>query len=48
MEILIKNRYKLISTLSEGLVSTVWLAVDKHSIKKTETNVIVKTIQKKS
>ncbi|MBP5426425.1 MAG: diguanylate cyclase [Clostridiales bacterium] len=46
MGILIKNRYKLINTLSEGLVSTVWLASDKQIIRKKETEVIVKTIKK--
>lgn len=48
MGILIKNRYKLVNTLSEGLVSTIWLASDKHGIKRKETNVIVKIIQKKN
>lgn len=47
MSELIKNRYKLLSIISEGTISTVWLAVDKKANKKNKNkNVIVKMLNK--
>ena len=47
MSELIKNRYKLTSIISEGTVSTVWLAVDRKESKKSKNkNVIVKMLNK--
>ncbi len=45
---LIKNRYKLVRTLSEGIVSTVWIAHDKKSNSKKgeEKEVIVKMLNR--
>ena len=46
---LIKNRYKLTNVISEGTVSTVWLAVDKKGPNKSNKNanvVVIKMLNK--